>query len=116
MKKSADYKFCLNYLYPCCSKDAHKENDKTCLECQAGIKRDPKCKCHHHVLVEDTELEDYKNQVNEIFRLMGESFGAPPVDICNVEFITSGSAGNGTADPKSIWFEPKTTIDKISFS
>jgi hypothetical protein len=35
--------------------------------------KDLNCKCNHNVTVEYDELEDYKNQVNEINRLMGES-------------------------------------------
>jgi hypothetical protein len=80
------------------------------------MKRDPNRKYHRHVIVEDPELEDYKNQVKEIVRLMRDIFAASPLDICNVEFFEIGRAGDGTAYPRSIWFEQKTTIEKILFS
>jgi hypothetical protein len=48
--------------------------------------------------------------------LTGEHFAAPPLDICNDELLDSGRADDGTANPKSIWFESKTTIEKIVFS
>jgi hypothetical protein len=86
------------------------------MDCKAEMKRDLNSKCHHHVTVEDAELGDYKNQVNDIVCLMGENFVPPPLDICYVELLNSGRAGDGTADPKSIWFEPKMTIEKMAFS